>query len=431
MRLLNGYWRSEKMEYFIDENIIYPLHHAMHDGIYFNRKNLQFALECCRQEDRMDIFHEKMRPYYRKFLMIDSDMSQNVACDDVRYFILNAIPEDELFVEWFTENFHLWDVVHAWANHFRKSRSESRDFMNLLFCLLSNGYECDWESHVKELRHVLLREEIEGDQYSRSIYCMFHAFVMIGKAKSTLYEKKELYKLFVDHWFVLRFLYSAMFRCIIGCGFTNFVQIPNLMKSSVDYHPFLHLFYATAMEQKEEICRRGAKRDKLETSLKEIRENARKKQSNELNVLCSILFPKVWKDYIEKNRLKNYKELEDEVNSLRSNLEKNTNEMQSLIDKQVEMLSETSIPIDVIYDELKNLSERFPGMAYEVYEKLNALLIKNEAWARNTAHIRDMIWEKMHQPSVQTTNYYAAGAHHNDNQKHLHITNDTKQIEKS
>lgn len=416
------------MENYIDENIIYPLHNAMHGDIYFNRKNLLSALAYCRQEDCMDIFHRKMQPYYRKFLEIDTDMSQNDACDDVRYFIMKAIPEDEWFVEWFTENFRLWDVVHAWAGHFRKSRSESREFMNLLFFLLISGYECDWESHVNELRHILLREEIEGDQYSRSIYCMFHAFVMIGKAKLNLYEKEELYKLFVDHWFFLRFLYSAMFRCVIGCGFTNFVQIPNLMKSSGDYHPYLHLFYATAMEQKEEICKRGAKKDKLEASLADIREIAHKEQSGKLDMLCSILFPKVWKDYIEKHRLKNYKELEDEVNSLRSNLEKNANEMQSLIDKQVEMLSETSIPIEVIYGELKKLSERFPGMAYEVYEKLNALLIKNEAWAKNSAKIRDMIWEKMSQPSVQATHYYAAGAQHNDNQKHLHLTNDNKQI---
>lgn len=53
--------------------------------------------------------------------------------------------------------------------------------MNLLFILLSEGYECDWEPYVKELRHILLRKEVEGNQYSLSIYSMFHAFVMIGK----------------------------------------------------------------------------------------------------------------------------------------------------------------------------------------------------------------------------------------------------------
>ena len=92
------------------------------------------------------------------------------------------------------------------------------------------------------------------------------------------------------------------------------------------------------------------------------------------------------------------------------------------------MLSATSIPIEVISDELRNLSERFPGMAYEVYEKLNALLIKNEAWANHSAGIRDMIWERMQQPTVQATHYYASGSTHNDGSKHLFMNNSNKQI---
>ena len=386
MRLLNGYWRSEKMEYFIDENIIYPLHHAMHDGIYFNRKNLQFALECCRQEDRMDIFHEKMRPYYRKFLMIDSDMSQNVACDDVRYFILKAIPEDELFVEWFTENFHLWDVVHAWAEYYRKQKSESKEFMNLLLCLLSEGYECDWDSHVNELRHILLREEIKGNQYSRAVYCMFHGFVMLGRTTLPWQEKIALYSQFCSHWFVLRFLYSAMFRCIIGCGFTNFVQIPNQMKSRVDYHPYLHLFYATAMEQKEVICNRGAKRDKLEASLEEIRVLASKEPSDELNELCSILFPKVWKNYIEKHRLKDYKELEEELQRI-------TAQVRTLAEQLSSMIS-----VDVIAQKLLDLP---PQTARAVFLELNAMLMGNEAWVKIQADLYNRILARTKAPEVK------------------------------
>lgn len=374
------------MENFIDEWIISPLHNAMLGDIYFNRKELQNALDYCKREDGMDMFHEKMRPYYRKFLKIDTDMSQYGACSDVRYFILKTIPEDELFVEWFTENFRLWDVVHAWAGHFRKSRSESREFMNLLLCLLVGGYECDWDTHVNELRHILLREEIEGDQYSRSIYCMFHAFVMIGKANLPLYEKEELYRLFVDHWFFLRFLYSAMFRCVIGCGFTNFVQIPNLMKSSFDYHPYLHLFYATVMEQKEEICRRGAKRDRLETSLADIRVIAQKEQSEKLNVLCSILFPKVWKDYIEKHRLKNYKELEEELQRINAQIR-----------TLAEQLSNT-ISVDVIAQKLLDLP---PQTARAVFLELNAMLMGNKAWVKIQEELYGRILARTNKPDMK------------------------------
>ena len=410
------------MENFVDEWITSPLHNAMYDGEYLNMNVMKNVLDHCKNEDGMEVFHEKMKPYYRMYFKVNSVMFQNGSCSDVRRFILMAMEEDESFISWFTDNFCLWNVVHAWAEYYKKEKSESKEFMDLLLCFLSIGYECEWESHVNELRHILLREEIEGNQYSRAVYCMFHGFVMIGKTTLPRQEMIALYSQFSSHWFVLRFLYSAMFRCIIGCGFTNFVQIPNQMKSCVDYHPYLHLFYATAMEQKEVICNRGAKRDKLEASLKEIRVIASKEPSDELNVLCGILFPKVWKDYIEKNRLKNYKELEEELVSMQG-------KVRELIDKQVKMLSDSAIPVEVIASELDKLSMSVPGMAYEVFEKLNSLLIANEAWTKNAPKIRNRILKKMQKPTVQATNYYESGANHNDHQKHLHISNDKKQLE--
>ena len=417
------------MEYFVDEWIINPLHNALHGEEYFSMKVMRNVLAHCKEEDGMDVFHEKMKPYYRMFLEANPCMFQHGASDDVRYFILKAIPEDEYFIEWFAENISLMEVVHAWAGYYGNSNNESKEFMNLLLLLLSEGYECDWEPYVKELRHILLRKEVEGNQYSLSIYSMFHAFVMIGKTDCTLQKKKDLYGLFYGHWFFLRFLYSAMFRCVIGCGFTNFVQIPNLMKSSNDYHPYLHLFYATAMEQKEAICKRGAKRDKLEASLEAIREIAHKEQSDKLDELCGILFPKVWKNYIEKHRLKSYMELETELHILQDRLEKNADEMRNLINKQAEMLSE-DLSLEVISGELDKLSERAPGMAYEVFEKLNTLLVANEVWTKNAAEIRNRILDKMIPKStIQATNYYESGANHNDHQKHLHISNDKKQLE--
>lgn len=69
-------------------------------------------------------------------------------------------------------------------------------------------------------------------------------------------------------------------------------------------------------------------------------------------------------------------------------------------------------------------------MAYEVFEKLNTLLVANEVWTKNAAEIRNRILDKMIPKStIQATNYYESGANHNDHQKHLHITNDKKQLE--
>ena len=374
------------MENYINDWIIYPLHNALHGNKYLDIDDMRSALDFFKREEGMELFHEIMKPYYRMYFEVNPVMFQNGACWDVRRFILMAMEADESFLSWFTDNFCLWNVVHAWAEYFGKSKNESKEFMNLLFCLLSRGYECDWDFHVNELRHILLREEIEGNQYSRAVYCMFHGFVMIGRTMLPLHEKIALYSQFCSHWFVLRFIYSAMFRCIIGCGFTNFVQIPNQMKSRVDYHPYLHLFYAIAMEQKEALCKRGAKRDKLEVSLEEIRVIASKEPSGELNELCSILFPKVWKDYIERHRLKDYKELEEELERITA---------------QTRILAEqlrTMISVDVIAQKLLDLP---PQTARAVFLELNAMLMGNEAWVKIQVNLYNRILARTITPEVK------------------------------
>ena len=302
--------------------------------------------------------------------------------------------------------------------------------MKLLKSMTEIFYSYKCIDETDSIRKELIRERIEGNAYSREIYCIMHAFIAIWHEEhNTFYQKIRLFNLLSRHWNFIRAIYSAMLQRVVGYGFSEIAAVAHCVKNDTRHRPHLHLFYSAVMEHKERIIRSGTKRDKLDNALEALRELVTSTApSDELDELCNILFSDKMKEYLDKHRLKSYRELVNEVHTLRSNLEKNANEMQSLIDKQVEMLSETSIPIEVIYDELKNLSERFPGMAYEVYEKLNALLIKNEAWAKNSAKIRDMIWERMQQPSVQATNYYAAGANHNDHQKHLHITNDKKQL---
>ena len=103
------------------------------------------------------------------------------------------------------------------------------------------------------------------------------------------------------------------------------------------------------------------------------------------------------------------------------------NEQISQMASQLKKMAEASVPISDIEMELMRLPD---GMAWEVFGKLNNLLMANEAWARNAVIIRNRILERMQnpQPNVQTTNYYAPGSTHNDGSKHISLTNDKKQI---
>ena len=51
------------MENFVDEWIINPLHNALHSEEYFSMKFMRNVLAHCKEEDGMDVFHEKMQPY--------------------------------------------------------------------------------------------------------------------------------------------------------------------------------------------------------------------------------------------------------------------------------------------------------------------------------------------------------------------------------
>ena len=47
------------MENFVDEWIINPLHNALHGEEYFSMKVMRNVLAHCKEEDGMDVFHEK------------------------------------------------------------------------------------------------------------------------------------------------------------------------------------------------------------------------------------------------------------------------------------------------------------------------------------------------------------------------------------
>lgn len=424
------------MDNFIEKEIKAPLLKAMHEGIMGSalvfENSLMSALDFAyREYDSLSISLE-MRYFYHCLFYADP-LIVGHGKSEVRSIVRNAMKFDNHFNEWAESELDMLKSAHAWAEYYRQLCNSTNDYFKLLEVLAFNSYEESWEELKKGLRKVFISQQIEGNQYSREVYCILHAYVMIWKENIDFWKKYDYFILFRKHWNFLRFLYSVMLHQVVACGFNNFASIGNQLKNHPSYEPFIHLFYSAIMEHKEAICKNGTKRDKLEKSLADIREIVgRTPRSNELDELCDILFSNRLKQYLDKHRPKSYRELEDEVKALRINLEKNTNEMQSLIDKQVEMLSKDSISIEVISRELDILSERVPGMAYEVFEKMNTLLVANEVWIKNAAEIRNRILGKMNpKPSVQATNYYAPGSTHNDGSKHISLTNDKKQIGQS
>ena len=166
--------------------------------------------------------------------------------------------------------------------------------------------------------------------------------------------------------------------------------------------------------------------------------------SKNLDELCNILFPEKLREYLNKHRPKDARQLREEINELQAKLAETTkqmteqiqemaNKMKALIDTTncVKETPQDYVTIKEIEEELMKLPE---GMAFDVYGKLNTLLVGNEAWAKNTKDIRDRILQRIQtsKPTINAGHYYAPGSTHEDSSQHINIDNtqsfDNKQI---
>lgn len=421
---------EEKYAY-IEEEILTPLNNVISgeltDTDEWFWKRLEHCVDVCYDRGHQMILQVSVHPIYKQFIFREECLFGRP-----NYWLLSFIQKlmarDTEFGHWMQYQ-DVKQMVDIWANYAKKNEGSGWTFTNILSYTLSSEYEGDWEDLMSFLKERILREELEGNPWVLEIYCIFHAFVVIGSSGRSLEEKVELFRLCKDHWKILRFLYSVMLKRVVGCGYINFLQINNQVKNYTDYHPYLHLYYPAAMANKDVICRRGTNREKLEKSLEDIRLLiGNVTPSDDLDELCTILFPKNLKQYLEKYRLKSYQELENELHILQDRLEKNADEMRVLINKQAEMLCE-DLSLEVISGELDKLADRAPGMAYEVFEKLNTLFVGNEVWTKNAEDIRNRILDKMiPKPVIHAKNVFEAGSSCYDTSKNITITNDKKQL---
>ena len=215
-----------------------------------------------------------------------------------------------------------------------------------------------------------------------------HAFITIWLEEHyTLKQKIRFFKLLHRHWYFIRAVYSAMLQSVVGYGYTEIAAIAHCVKNDSRHHPHLHLFYSAVMEHKERIVRCGTKRDKLENVLTALREIVTSTTpSDELDELCNILFSDKLKEYLEKHRLKKYKELEEELQRI-------TAQISTLAEQLSSMIS-----VELIAQKLLDLP---PQTARAVFLELNAMLMGNEAWVKIQANLYNRILARTKAPEVK------------------------------
>lgn len=366
------------------------------------------------------LLHEEMKPFYEKYIHLDSDFfaqSHTHVCSLVKH----VMKEDPYFGRWFQEC-NLLQIVEEWESAIAND-GISQIVFHIMHCALTGEYENDWKTLADDFRIRLLSTSEYGTVWSREIYAILHGVCMIWQTPLHENEKMQMLEIMHREWGFLKYLYSVMFRCVIGCKYKNIFQIANMIHCHADYHPYAHLFYAPFAERVDEYCKRKGDEKKAAGHLLKIEEVMESTPtSNDLDDLCNLLFPKELCVYLDKHRPKNIHQLKEEMTELRKQLAETTRQMNLQVQEmahRIAALLNASVPIEEITQELLLLEYK---EAMEVYNHLNSLLVNNKAWQNNTAKIRSQIYALRNPiPAVQATNYYAPGSTHEDRSHHLNV----------
>lgn len=387
------------MEHYIEWNIIRPLNDALSDewGLeLYTRESIYRALTYCKRQGTKGEggLASAMHPLYEKFFFAHHSV-HGVGARGVWEIVSQVLQEDHDFYGWVEMERNLLDSAHAWAQHQKIEQAYNPCYPHLLRTIAATFYSYSLyitQEDIDEAKNILVRERVEGNPYSREIYCMYYAFIAIWNEYNLSSTRKEkLFSLVVDEWHIVRHLFSAMLQCVVGTGRTEFAAIIHDVRVNHRQHPYAHLLYAAVTEHKERIVQNGTKRDKLDKALEALREAISGiKPSHELDEMVAILFSDRLKEYLERHQPKSYHELEIEVQSLREGMDERTARIQVLMSEQAEMLRQM-VSIDAITEELLRLPV---GTAYGVYEKLNSLLQTDEVWRKNADVIRERVLKK-------------------------------------
>ena len=374
------------------------------------------------------LLHEALIPFYEKYIRFDTELFDHSHIS-LNLEIWNMLETDPYFGEWF-ERFDLLEFAKNWWCE--ESESRYNVIIHLMKCALFSGYDNDWETLADDFRSHLLAEVECGTPWSREVYAVMHGICMIMKSSADENEKMQMLDQMKSYWDFLRYMYSVMFRQLIGCNYKNFTQVANMIHFRPVYHPYAHLFYAVFVERADEFVKRKSDQKKIEEHLKKIVEVMESTpKSDALDALCNLLFPEELKEYLAKHQPKDARQLREEIAKLREELGETTRQMNQQVQAMAEKMKalvEASVPIEEITQELLMLDYQ---EAMGVFKQLNTLLVNNKAWMSNAGSIRSRIYQLKSEAKGGDTYNYASGATHNDGRTTLNINpnEDTKLLE--
>lgn len=406
----------------IYNGVILPLTKCAKEGhnlATYEMNSISYMVVHCEDKTEQRYILEHLQPLYKEYLMGKNPLKKYY-CEEMMHMLCTWDAAYDKTIA----NLDLVDIAISWADN--NSDVRVREFINVLYCYYMANPGAQWNTIEPKVWHELLKLEVYGNRTKAGYLVLLHGFLRIIIKRSNSLEQKQLIDLLIENWDYLKLVYSVMIRSIVDCGHKDFAGVANYVRVMTWCHPYIYIFYSVLSERFEDLCQSGTDREKLSRHLNKILGimNTTTQDCNYLNVLCRILFPDSFKEYLDKNRLPSYDEVVSELNEMKSKVDSLNSQIEQMAQRMVNAVN-ASIPVGDIEKELLRLS---PGTSYDVFTQVNSLLTGNKAWMERASDIKQKILSMRDNPTIVNGNVYQSGATHDDRSKHIELGDNDNQL---
>ena len=398
----------------IIEEIVNPLDNYLNG--YLTEKEVDWSgLRWCarrnrnRNENGIREVREALTPYYRRLVMADKDFFRNGNTDSrAKLSLIELFGGEGRYIGLIMNNVDIVQAAENWAEELMPDNHDPGFFLLMMKTMLEHDFRTDWNAVYDTLKVKLAKAQHFGNFKQSEMHCLLMGITMIELTDHPREKKNELFNQFRLNWGFLKNMYSVLIRSIVGMRVDNYAALASTAYSRKASLKYIQLFYKAFKAKYKTLCPEGlidphsgqsvrlqAERhlDKMEQIIKST------PQSEALNELCSILFPKVMEDVLKQSRPKTYEELEAAVDDLTSRYNKVLEQLTNAVrDVESDKISA---------DDLTAAFLRFPTqLALSFFGSMSTLLALNPTWQRYAPRIQEQILAKNEEDRVHVEGDY-------------------------
>lgn len=396
----------------IQKEIVEPLESYLNG--YLTEKEIEWSelRWCARRNRRENGFwevREALTPYYIKLLMADKGFFRNGNTDSQAKKSLQELLEGEgRYAGRILKDVDIVQAAENWAERLMADNHDPNFFLWMMKVMLERDYKTDWKNVYDTLKVKLAKAQHSGNFKLSEMHCLLMGITMIELTAHPREKKNELFGQFQRNWGFLKYMYSVLIHYIVGMRVDNFAALASTACNRKASRPYIHLFYKAFKAKYDSLCPEGmidphsgeSVREQAERHLTKMEQVIKATpQSDGLNELCSILFPKVMEEVLKQSRPKTYEELEAAVDDLTSRYNKVLERLANAV-KDVESDK-------ISADDLTAAFLRFPTqLALSFYGSMSTLLALNATCQKYAPKIQEQILAKQEEDRIYVEGDY-------------------------